>query len=277
MGPIKLPDYNEEISQDNLFERAEYHSEVGFKPGSSQKRDFLTSLAAQILSQLSQEKTNRLALASALTESLGSGEVLFYSRDPQIQQVLTAAGLAGALKESRGDYLFVVDTNVSGNKANFWVKRSTDYAIDVDREGGLVGNLTVEWEHTGQSGSWPGGDYKNYLRVYLPGKIKVLESQGFAEEPEVAIEQDKTVVGGLVKVAISSSQKISLKYILPQNLAFVNPKNDYFLLVQKQPGVENEPFSIKINLPTFLKAEGQTSFSGNLKQDQEFSLMIARE
>jgi len=47
-GPIVLSDYNEEVNTDNLFERAEYHSEIDFFPGSTQKKDFLGSLAREI-------------------------------------------------------------------------------------------------------------------------------------------------------------------------------------------------------------------------------------
>ncbi len=44
-GTINLTDYNEEVTADNLFERAEYHSEIDFFPGSTQKKRFLGSFS----------------------------------------------------------------------------------------------------------------------------------------------------------------------------------------------------------------------------------------
>src|SRR3989344_1433255 len=51
-GPIKLPDYGETITADNLFDRGEYYSEIGFFPGSTQKKDFFGSLSRALIDRI---------------------------------------------------------------------------------------------------------------------------------------------------------------------------------------------------------------------------------
>lgn len=275
-GPVYLSVYEETISAENLFEKAELHSEIGFEPGSTKKRDFLGILTEELLNKVSVLKGEQaLELALILPESLRQKDILLFSKDRNIQDVFLMSDWAGEIKEIAGDYLLVVDSNLGGNKANFWVNRSTSYRLDVDREGNLTGIVEVSWKHSGTSGTWPGGDYKNYLRVYVPKGAVLLESLGFADTVESFEESGKTVFAGLVKVPINSELKIQLKYLLPEAIGFA--KNDiYNLLVQKQPGISDEKFSFKLNLPVFLSSKDKTECEVTLNQDQEFPLTVNR-
>ena len=42
VGPVYLADYQETVTAENLFAKTQAHSEVGFFPGSTQKRDWLS-------------------------------------------------------------------------------------------------------------------------------------------------------------------------------------------------------------------------------------------
>ena len=50
-GPITLADFDQQVTSDNLFEQAEYQSEVNFFPGSTQKKDFLGALSREIFAK----------------------------------------------------------------------------------------------------------------------------------------------------------------------------------------------------------------------------------
>src|SRR3989344_4815852 len=52
MGPLKLTDYNEEITAQTLFERGEYYSEIGFFPGSTQKKSFFSALTNSLIAKI---------------------------------------------------------------------------------------------------------------------------------------------------------------------------------------------------------------------------------
>ena len=82
LGGLEVVDFQEKIDHRNLFERAEYHSEVGFFPGSTQKKDFLASLGRALFEKVkvSDEKT-WLSLARAVYQSINEKDLLFYLHD----------------------------------------------------------------------------------------------------------------------------------------------------------------------------------------------------
>ncbi|MBU0708600.1 DUF4012 domain-containing protein [Patescibacteria group bacterium] len=257
VGPVNLADYQETISGENLFEKAELYSEVGFQPGSDQKKSFLTALSQDLIAKLLQADNTQCASAlGVLLENLEDGSVMLYSSSEDLQTVFNQLGWSGriAAVEKEEDYIAVVDSNVGGNKANFWIERSTDYRLDVDRDGNLTGVLTISWVHRGDSGTWPGGDYKNYLRVYVPEYAVFIEAAGFAGEVEKYTEFNKKVFGAIVDVPVNSTKEVILKYSLPWEIGF-SKKTGYRLTVKNQPGIMGESFNLIINLPVFLKGK----------------------
>lgn len=276
-GEIYLPDYQETITAENLFERTEIASEVNFEPGSTQKKDFLGNLANVLLNHLIQEgNPDWNKIGKNFLTNLSQKDILFFSRWPQLQSVFSYADWAGEIKKTTGDYLWAIDTNVGGNKANFWIKRSTSYQLDVDRDGNLIATLKLAWRHTGQSESWPGGTYKNFLRVYTPLGPQLLEQTNFSDEVATYEEFDKTVLGGLVEIPVNSQKQITLKYKLPENVGFKN-SSQYSLLIQKQSGIGIENFSFKLDLPVFLNLkEGDLIWQIPLQTDLQKTITVSR-
>lgn len=277
VGPLYLSDYKETITADNLFEKAQIQAEVDFKPGSTKKKDFLSSLAGRLFEIVKIKKDSDWSqLIFSLAERLEQKDIFFYLSDPATQKALESSDWLGRMKETDGDYLWLIDSNVSANKANLWVKRSAGYVLSVDRDGNLLANLTVSWNNQAVSQTWPSGDYKNYFRIYVPLGAEITKTEGFASTIETGGEQGKTVFAGLVEVPISKVQEISISYKLPVSLSLLK-KSNYSLLVQKQSGVGEENFSFRINLPIFLETTGKTSFNLNLLKDNSFDLTTSRQ
>ena len=55
-GPILLPDYNDQISAENFFGKSFYYTQNNFFPGSTQKSDFLGTLARALVEKLTSDK-----------------------------------------------------------------------------------------------------------------------------------------------------------------------------------------------------------------------------
>lgn len=276
-GPVDVDEYQEEIRADNVFERAEFHAEVGFEPGSPQKKNFLVALTEALMKKLNQglSSEQQLSLVTALAQNLAGNEIMLYSPDQAAQNLWQQSGWAGELLEAPGDYLYVVDANVGGNKANFWVTRGTEYFVDVDRDGNLVGNLEITWNHASTSTTWPSGDYLNYLRVYTPDGVEVLESSGFEnDELKFQISNSKLQMEGLVKVPIDSTKSVSLRYKLPARLS-LSQIDQYSLLVQKQSGVQDEVFKFRLNLPAFLNSSAETQREFKLDRNQSLTIPVS--
>lgn len=135
-GPLWLPDYDIEVTADNIGEvlRAE-RSE--FFPGSSQKKHLLSLTLVQLKQKISElTPEQQLQLASTLRNSIIQKEVQFYSTSPDIQEIFSKYEIAGKLSSSiehqeppcecEPVVLALTESNVGINKVNRYVSRSTE-------------------------------------------------------------------------------------------------------------------------------------------------------
>lgn len=283
--PLDLPITNTTITADNLFEKAEVASEVNFVPGSTGKKDFLTEATQQLwlaLFPLSGETLSQVM--HVVAQNIAHGEIMAYSSVPAWQKTASDLGVSGEVLPADHDYLYVVSSNVGGTKANYWVTRSTDYSVFVDRNGRLRAKLIISFDHSGTSETWPGGTYKDYLRVLVPEGSTLVESEGFDDTVSVDTKWGKNVIGGLVEVPIQSSKQVVLSYELPERLN-VQDTSKYLLLVQQQPGIREEAVNVALGVPFFLSVEqtappaekiGETlSWGLDLQQDTLFEVMFS--
>jgi nucleoside-diphosphate-sugar epimerase len=166
-GPVYLTAYNEEINADNLYERTQFHSEFNYKEGQSQKKTFLTVLGSKFLEKVfSLQPKDMPKLMDAFALSLQNKHILISNPNTQTSTLLEKYGWDGSLHKQKGDYLYVVNANLGGNKANYYVKNKMNYEVTGQtRDGIMRGTLTLEYKHMGKDLAWPGGTYKNYVRV----------------------------------------------------------------------------------------------------------------
>jgi len=280
-GDVYMPLYDETVTSENVFERAQYHSEVGFEPGSTQKKDFLGNLGAALIQKFIVDKESfGLGMAQMSIFGLADRDVMVYSDSPVIQNIWEGTGWGGLVLQPEilftgprrefSDYLRVIDNNLGGNKANYWINRSSNYTIDVDREGKLSSRLEITWEHTGKSASWPNGDYRNYVRIYLPDGSGIKKIEPELESQSVSFEGEQIVIAGLVDVPIDTVKTIKIHYDLPVELNIVQ-SNPYKLIWENQPGM-NEEVKLNVNLPSFLSSPDQVEYSQQLGRPSFFEV-----
>jgi hypothetical protein len=190
----------------------------------------------------------------------------------QFNAFLKGKGWDGGLAETDGDYLYVVNSNLGGTKANYYVKNKMSYEISsMTRDGLLRANLYLDYSHTGKDSAWPGGPYKNYLRVLSQNGSKLTGAkiirEGVAEEDifkTVVISKEGNFNSFELGFTLdpSKSVRVVLSYDLPQNLSITKEAVDYSLYWQKQPGTEGDPYSFVLYPPFGMLVK---SFSDNLK------------
>jgi hypothetical protein len=264
LGEVEVSDFGEKISAQNLFERAEYHSEINFFPGSTQKQDFLGGLARAVFEKARRlEGREVLTLLAGFYQALQEKEILVYVDQPQVQLVLASLNWHGGWQkpqclETTGqvcltDYLMLVEANVGVNKANYFVTRETELAVEM-AEGELKSKLTLTYGNESPAAVFPGGDYKNYLRLVLPMGVrleKVLVEGQEVERTKVEESRvkDRWVVGLLVEVPIKQRRRVQIEYSRRFQLAVdddLKKPQHYVLLVQKQSGVREEIFKLRL-------------------------------
>lgn len=299
-GPIFVPDFKEKISKDNLYEQAEFYSESKFFPGSVQKASFLGGMGKQLFLEIANLKTSqRYDLVLGLMESMEKNDLQMSLNDPAVAGLVADLGWDGEVfggscgtVDCYGDYLFVVESNFGVNKANYFLYRSIEQKVDI-KEAGVDRTLRINYENMAKSGNWPGGDYKNYMRIYLPIDIQVSEvsvtSGGQKQilplnEVKMTNMYNKRELGFLVLVPISSKVVVEVKY--SSDFAQMKDKFSYMLYVQRQSGYGDTGMVNLISIPGGYQpmqvtplasvVSGKLLFNQKLDKDIKLGVEIAR-
>lgn len=303
IGPIALPDYKETITAENLFERAQAHTQTDFFPGSTQKKDFLGSLSRRIVDRLlHEEHVPWLSVFSAVKRGVLEKHLLFSFNNEAIQQVFTLNNWAGNIltmpqKEGQfSDFRMITEANLGVNKANYAVKRKIHDEIVINDDGSMTGALTIQYTNEGIDTPL-GSSYINYLRTYFPqntkltaleldGKEASISSKGKDIELEEATQSGKTVFGFLVTVAPKTTKSVILLYELPETYPAFPGSTTYDYVFQKQPGTREDSLTVLITYPVDLRVrntnaqvfqEKQTvALSSNLAEDRLFEVEFLR-
>lgn len=255
VGPIYLADYQETVTAENLFAKAEAHSEVDFFPGSTQKRDFLSLVAKQLMEKIkAADWRTQIKVVRAIRDSLRRKHILVWVKDNQITQVARRFNWDGKLGAGDGDYLMLVEANLGVNKTNCCLERRINQEVTLTETGELQEKLTIHYKNnnpvTPEPPKFWGGGYKNYLRVYLP-KAAQLESvkinRALLQLTEVNQERvgDFLVVGFLVEVGGGEAGEVTVSY-----RQLVKDAKVYRLKIQKQSGASDDPYSLILHSPT---------------------------
>lgn len=266
VGEIEIPDYKEKINADNFFEKATYHIEAGFFPGSSKKSDFLGSVSRILLNKLENaDQKTRARVLSALIESLEQKDIVMSLHRVKAANLLAKNNWDGAVKNAScqkrenncfQDYLMVNEANVGVNKANYFLKRSLEQKISIG-DGGLVEEkLTISYENKSPENVFPAGDYKTYLRLLVPIGSRPQEcyiiNPDFERQAEECVleellEQERKVFAFSVVVPVKEKRKVEIVYKLSEERRFQG--GEYLLFVQKQPGAFNDSYQLTISYP----------------------------
>jgi hypothetical protein len=258
MGPVKLVDYPETITGDNLYSLAQAYAEVNFFPGSTQKRDFLGAVGKELVNNVKNiSPTKALKLTKLMFGELKNHHILIWVKDPVIQNEIKFRGWDGGLGDSAGsDYLYIVDTNLSANKSNCCVNRSVNHQINDTSH-----NLEIVWKNESKYHNplppvfW-GGDYNNFVRVILPEGANIKNISVNAQPIEFTkaylwqskIEYEKyiletrpgfTIIGFWAFAYAGESTTATINYELPTNNSAI--------LVKRQPGLDSFQYRLTVD------------------------------
>ncbi|MBI4089306.1 MAG: DUF4012 domain-containing protein [Candidatus Levybacteria bacterium] len=316
IGPVNVPDYKEIITADNFFELTQKHTEKDFFPGSTQKKDFLRSLYGAMQTKFVSGNVSYFPLIQAISDSLVQKHLILTVNN-DLQNILAVNGWSSSLLDKRkddpliiNDFLGINEANLGANKANFFIKRKLSQRLTLAEEGTVEESVSISYFNSSIPNKWPGGDYKNYLRIIAPknsllseilvdGERQMIvpaitdpetyEKKGFLPpqglEVETAYESNKNIYGFLVIVPAGKLKTITVKYNFQNGISENQSSFNYSHKLFKQSGTEDYPFEFSltypktykiISRPEELKVEGHiVSFSKNISRDEEFSLDFA--
>jgi hypothetical protein len=302
-GEIYLADFNERISADNIFERAEFWSENESFPGSNQKAAFLGLLGRQLFENIKAAQPEEYAkIGQAFLESLEEKEIIVDTHNDQLNMDLHELNWNGSMRSPEckitnchTDYIHLNEANLGVNKANYFLRRSIEEGIDILDDGTIDHNLKISYENSATSKNWPGGDYVAWLRAYLPtgttiGQISIYDPQNPAnkeiinpEKRQEEIEFGKEMVGFKIEVPIQERRTVEFNY--SQKAEISEERFGYFLYWQKQSGFRNTPLSLLVSFPDTWQPlqvnpsanviSGKLLFNQQLNHDLNFGIQFS--
>lgn len=295
IGPIDLADYKEKITAENLFEKAVTHAETSFFPGTQAKKSFLTALSNGVFEKIFfLPQNNWPGIISALGKSLEEKHISFYLNDPKQFQFLHSQNWTHILprqsKENLGsDFLSIVEANLGANKVNYYLDRSYNLHTIIGKEGDVSQRLRINYINRSPSEAFPGGKYKNRMRIYLPFGASL--TRAIWGEADITADVNGFVDYGrsgyslLLELAPKEQKMLVIDYTVPLKLDFQEGKASYRLDIIKQAGTGKDPFAWTVTYPISYKASSsqarnsspqESSISTDLSRDRSFEVEFRR-
>ena len=286
IGPVNVPDYNQTVRSDNFYQVTQAHSQDNFFPGSTQKKDFLTSFYSALQNKIAGQKNlSYLSLAQALIQSINEKHVLFAFNNASEQAAFAVNGWSSALVQDTSssnslvdDFVGIDEANLGGNKVNYSIARSVSQSVTMNSDKNIDEALTVAFKNSASQNLGDKGIYKNYLRFILPlnatissiqidnqeQKIipaitdpTIYEKKGFVPPSGLEMQREdqsgKTTYGFLVTIPPQALKTIKVNYTLAQKINVSQPQLGYQLKIFKQPGIDFMPYDLTLNFPANLK------------------------
>lgn len=272
LGEIDPVDYQEKVSAKTFYDLAQKYAEVGFFPGSTQKRDFLGAVGNALMRRIIiSTPLEKLKIAKVVWQQLKQGEVLVWLKNDSLQKAVIQQGWGGGLGDFDNDYLYIVETNLGTNKANCCIDRNVVQDITGEQT-----KLSIDYQNHNEFAQpkppvfW-GGDYLNYLRVIIPAgsDVKMVKFAGneLVEKPldnQYGLQEDRyqmedrgkfKILGLWVVVPAGSGLTAEVQY------SYGRLKNG--IVVKKQPGIEKFSY--------LLIVDGKEVVSDKIGHDQEYA------
>lgn len=286
VGPITVPDYDMELSEDNLYNLMQAKVETDFFPGSTQKKDILSGIGHAMVQKLEYlPALKKLEIAKILWQEAKHKNILVNSLNLDLQGKLEANKFAGAINYPKCktsdesclvDVFMAIESNLGANKANAYTKTKTIHKIS-DRGGTLNHEIEIQYRNNSiyENPVLPnffGGNYINYVRFYIPKAARNIKIEGQptlpteASFPEPYTTDDSRldvsdyylfkILGLFHTTKAGTNSSIKLSYELPKSV------DNYELNILKQNGMQSSPQEIIFN--------GETA-NTNLEDDFVFS------
>jgi hypothetical protein len=256
-GPMYVPEYHRWVNAGNLAQLTDYYAH--WAPNAS--KQFIGIVGTHLISRIQTlDVRGWLKLASSLDGAVKSGDLLIHFPDAQGRQLARLLGADGAMSRTPGDYLYVVDSNLSYNKINQYIHETVRDDVTIRRDRWLDVRLAIRiWNQpepaarlsqgVGPGGGLLGGpdDYASYLRVYVPAGGQLVDQSGWTNPWTPGPAYGKTEFPGYVIVKRGKTAVIRLHYVVPPNTLAWSGGGSYRLVIQHQPGSHPDAVIVSVH------------------------------
>ncbi|TSC96236.1 MAG: hypothetical protein CEN88_386 [Candidatus Berkelbacteria bacterium Licking1014_2] len=260
-GSIDLPQYGLKVNEQNFLTTVQYEVEQGYFTDEKNKQENEPKTILKDMIVPVWQKSQGLSkwqLSKFVYRQLKEKHLLLFSLNSKQQGLIEKYNFGGAIYDnSTSDYFYLNSANIGGGKSSLNVKETVDYKVKEDN-GQLIARWRLTRTHVGD-GYWPDNTNKEWQRLLTPkgAELQTVTIDGQDKKAETGISEEsrKAVFSWWSTVSPGKTTVIELIYQLPDTV----DKNNYQLLVQKQPGrVDDELTAVW---------QDKLLFQGQLKTD----------
>jgi len=184
IGPVDMTqNYGVVITADNFWLTTERFAEQKPDTTKEPKRiigDLMTKILSELPGRLDQKTL--VGLLAAAQESLDGKQILFYFNDPSLEARAASYGWDGSSKDTPGDYLSVINTNIAGGKSDRKMKETISHDAQIMDDGSIIDSVDIERTHTGiKNEEFSGVRNVDWMRIYVPLGSRLIEATGFRQ------------------------------------------------------------------------------------------------
>lgn len=256
-GPIKLDEYDVEVSSENFMRVIQSEVEEEYDKEENKPKKILADLTPLVFEKIisSKDPKNLVGIINVVSKSLDERHILVYMRNDYIQDVVSGSGWSGEIIDTDKDYLSVINSNVNGFKTDGVIKEKIEHSVKIHEDGSVINTVTITRKHEGghTGHEWWDSVNSNYMRVYVPEGSRLLsvegqtreinkdrldyDALGYERDKDIVAEEEnritdeesgtriyeeegKTVFANWVYVSPQETATITYKYILPFKVKF---------------------------------------------------------
>ena len=305
IGPIDMKKYDKSISADNFRSELEneVHESYFDNPANLVENepkkiisDMMPIFIEKVLSGLGEDNSTKI-LAS-LSSSLSQKDITFYFTKEDFQQNIEKLNYSGSVVPSIGDYLYINNSNIGGQKSSLSVEESIKLNVNIASNGEITDQLNLQRLHKGKN-ELPDGINKNFVRLFLSENSRLASfnpvSGSFEQMGDKGLKNGSpywsgTEAGKLTLnfwMTTNPGQKSELNLSYEPNYVVDTSKDfTYNLTVQKQPGANPDNLNVTIKFPDGFTPTNVKNYDGKkneinltfyLDQDKTYKIQFKKD
>ncbi len=183
IGPIAEQNHSVVLDQANALATIQDIVEYGPEKKDNKPKQILSDLAPIFINNFKKIKPQTiLPMLTNLEEALQEKEIQAYFVDDNTENTAREFGWSGEILNTNPDqdYLFVVNTNIQGQKSDALIKQTINHQAIVQPDGTILDSVVITREHTGNIAEKLYGQTNiDYLRIYVPQGSELIRASGF--------------------------------------------------------------------------------------------------
>ncbi len=198
-GPIDMPEYGEVLTAENFRAIVQYRTSVDYDLKLNQPKKFLADFTPRFLARLQGlDEPQWLEVLNILSQMIAEKQILMFSLDSDIEAQIAKYGADGAVRQTAGDYLAIIHSNVGGGKTDRHILQKVEKQVNLDSGGLAIIRLKITRTHQGFDEKYFPKNL-DFMRIMVPAQAKLLSASGFddyellpSQRPDAATDSDLT-------------------------------------------------------------------------------------